>query len=218
MAIELKKRAITSALLTLLVVGTFFWLPWYAFSTLLCIVAGLIIREWPTFTRQLPQLWLLFPLYPLAPLILLIALSAQPLYRPLFVYLFALVACHDTVAYLVGARWGTTRFAPTISPGKSFEGCLGGFAGCLAATWLVAQIFGYHVSHRTIFWLSLAVSILAVTGDLFESWLKRRAGIKDSGSCLPGHGGLLDRCDALLFVGVLFYCMREALSVVLLHR
>jgi len=216
MVLELQRRALTAAVLTILVVGTFFWLPWYFFSALLLVMTGCIVYEWSTFARHLPILWMLFPLYPLFPLLLLLALSAQPTYRPLFPYLLALVASHDTIAYLVGARWGTTRFAPTISPGKSFEGCLGGFAGTLIATWLVAKVFGYHVTTHTLFWLSVAVSILAVTGDLFESWLKRRAGIKDSGTCLPGHGGLLDRCDALLFVGVFFYFMREVLSVLLL--
>ncbi len=216
MGIELQQRALTSAALTALLVSIFFFLPWYVFSALLVVVACLIIREWFTFTERLPILWLLLPLYPLLPMVLLVLLSAQPTYRPLFMYLFAIVAAHDTGAYLVGARWGKTRFAPTISPGKSFEGCLGGLAGAFLATWSVTLVLGHSTSWRTIFWLSIAVSVLAVAGDLFESWLKRRAGVKDSGSCLPGHGGMLDRCDALLFVGVFFYLMKEVLGTLLL--
>jgi phosphatidate cytidylyltransferase len=216
MVTELQQRFLTAAALTALLVTIFFFLPWYIFSALLVVTTGLIIREWFTFSAQLPILWLLFPLYPLLPMMLLVLLSAQPVYRPLFIYLFAIVAAHDTGAYLVGARFGKTRFAPTISPGKSFEGCVGGVCGAFFATWIVTLILGRTTAWNTIFWLSIAVSILSVTGDLFESWLKRRAEIKDSGCCLPGHGGILDRCDALLFVGVFFYYMKDVLHTLLL--
>lgn len=108
----------------------------------------------------------------------------------------------DTAAYFAGRKWGRHKLAPVISPGKSWEGA----AGALVAVTACGLAFGFAVGMVTelgkwslvvlaaILWLLTAVSIL---GDLFESRMKRQAGVKDSGSILPGHGGLLDRLDSL---------------------
>lgn len=102
----------------------------------------------------------------------------------------------DTVAYLVGSLIGRHKVAPRISPGKSWEGSLAGFG---AAAAVVALLIGDGDTAAVV--VALGLGPVALAGDLFESWLKRRAGAKDSGGLLPGHGGILDRIDSLLFVG-----------------
>ncbi len=106
----------------------------------------------------------------------------------------------DTAAIFVGRRFGKRRMAPTISPGKTWEGALGNFSACVAA----AALFGplLHVRMDVSLVIGGVCAVFGQAGDLFESWLKRRADVKDSGSLLPGHGGVLDRVDSLLFVGV----------------
>ncbi|HHV94622.1 MAG TPA: phosphatidate cytidylyltransferase [Firmicutes bacterium] len=110
----------------------------------------------------------------------------------------------DTGAYFVGTRWGRHRLAPTISPKKSVEGAVGGI--------LLSALVTQYVNSRLQIgllpgWvLGTVIGIAAVAGDLFESALKREAGVKDSGWILPGHGGVLDRIDSLLFtVPVVYY-------------
>lgn len=104
---------------------------------------------------------------------------------------------NDTVAYGVGTVWGRRRLAPAISPGKSVEGFIAGILAAPAAAALVAGPLGWETGRAVA--LGLGVAIAAVVGDLWESALKRGAGVKDSGGILPGHGGVLDRFDAVLF-------------------
>ena len=108
----------------------------------------------------------------------------------------------DTAAYFTGRQFGRRKLAPAISPGKSWEGVYGGLAGVLAYA-LLLLVFSPLAARaglsRPLFVASaLALAMLSVVGDLFESWMKRQAGVKDSGVLLPGHGGVLDRIDALL--------------------
>ncbi|HEX9390726.1 MAG TPA: phosphatidate cytidylyltransferase [Usitatibacteraceae bacterium] len=119
----------------------------------------------------------------------------------------AIVWVADIAAYFVGKALGRTRLAPSISPGKTVEGALGGLIG-VSAYFFVWQALTQtapganwaSVLHAQGLWLLLLFLLLAaisVLGDLFESWMKRGAGLKDSSSLLPGHGGVLDRIDAL---------------------
>ncbi|MCS6918066.1 MAG: phosphatidate cytidylyltransferase [Chitinophagales bacterium] len=108
-----------------------------------------------------------------------------------------LIWAADTAAYFIGSQWGRHHLAPAVSPNKTWEGLIGGVAGSLA----VGVVLWYFLGQFPLpFWLALGsvVAIATVAGDLMESWLKRRAGVKDSGSLLPGHGGLLDRFDGWL--------------------
>ena len=118
----------------------------------------------------------------------------------------ALVWVADTAAYFAGRRFGRRKLAPDISPGKTREGAYGGIAAVvlysLLVLWLarrtgMAAAFG---GAGIVPWIGFAVALaaLSIVGDLYESLLKRRAGVKDSGTLLPGHGGILDRTDALL--------------------
>jgi len=118
----------------------------------------------------------------------------------------AIVWIADTAAYFSGRAFGRRKLAPTISPGKTWEGVYGALAAiAIYAVALVpsAQRFGYtsEVTGAAVaLWVVVALGLvlLSIVGDLVESLLKRRAGVKDSGNALPGHGGLLDRIDALL--------------------
>lgn len=127
----------------------------------------------------------------------------------LLVFLFCVVWAGDIAALYVGRAWGRRKLAPTISPNKTWEGSVASVAGSVLvaggllalATYLAEWNFVKLSYHGDIwYWLGLAVivNIAAQVGDLAESALKRSVGVKDSGSLLPGHGGILDRIDALL--------------------
>ena len=107
-----------------------------------------------------------------------------------------LVWVADTAAYFAGRKWGRRKLAPSISPGKTWEGAWGGLAAAVA----YAIICGTFLL-GTMGWAALAVAAalltaISIVGDLFESAAKRQAGVKDSGALLPGHGGILDRIDS----------------------
>jgi phosphatidate cytidylyltransferase len=115
-------------------------------------------------------------------------------------YLFFLVFAADTGAYLAGRNFGKHKLAPGISPGKTVEGAIGGLLLC-AAWALTGGVFAFEVTGTGLFWLlglSLLVAVVSIIGDLEESMFKRMVGIKDSGTLLPGHGGILDRVDSIL--------------------
>lgn len=112
--------------------------------------------------------------------------------------LLGVVWVADTAAYFAGRAFGRRKLAPHISPGKTWEGAIG--AGlAVAAYWVAAGVLAPGLGGAGISGLLLALVMVAVSieGDLFESWMKRVAGLKDSGAVLPGHGGVLDRVDAL---------------------
>ena len=104
----------------------------------------------------------------------------------------------DTAAYFVGRRWGRRKLAPSISPGKTWEGAAGGLIGAAAYAMILSILFAGMQGTRMAAFLGAAALLVAVSivGDLFESAVKRQAGVKDSGSILPGHGGMLDRIDS----------------------
>jgi phosphatidate cytidylyltransferase len=110
----------------------------------------------------------------------------------------------DTAAYLGGRVFGRHRMAPTVSPGKTWEGFVIGSAVCILVTWIALYRTGFVDGWRS-FVLGGALAVSSVLGDLFESSLKRDVGVKDSGRLLAGHGGMLDRIDALLFSGAVAY-------------
>lgn len=111
---------------------------------------------------------------------------------------FFLVWSADTGAFFIGRSWGKHKLAPRVSPGKTMEGLLGG----LALTLIAAILAGLLMKVSLLQWsglllLAIIIALASVLGDLFESMMKREAGVKDSGNWLPGHGGLLDRIDGL---------------------
>lgn len=110
-----------------------------------------------------------------------------------------LIWVNDVGAYLTGSLWGTKKIMPSISPGKSLQGTIGGGLLTLIVAFVLWKIWP-DLSLPYLVLLAIATPFFAIAGDLWESALKRNAGVKDSGSILPGHGGIMDRYDSLLFV------------------
>ena len=125
----------------------------------------------------------------------------------LLLWVFIVTWSTDIGAYFAGRRFGKRKLAPTISPGKTVEGLWGGMAAAalLGAAWVLSTNLNWALIP-----LAPLFAVAAQAGDLFESKMKRTAGIKDSGSWLPGHGGLLDRLDGLVPVAVLTFAAQAA--------
>lgn len=127
--------------------------------------------------------------------------------RPLLLlYTIALVAFADTAAYAAGYAFGRTKLAPAISPGKTLEGVGGGMVAVLLLAYVCGTMIWHLEGSTLVWWIMLAVvtGLVSVVGDLTESKMKRLAGVKDSGTLLPGHGGVLDRIDALTAAAPVF--------------
>lgn len=118
-------------------------------------------------------------------------------------FLFAVVWATDICAYFVGRAIGGPKLAPAISPGKTWSGAIGGAAGGIAAGMAVAWYAGFADFAAVL--VCLVLSVVGQVGDLFESSIKRRHGTKDSSNLIPGHGGVLDRVDALVAAAFAFY-------------
>ena len=133
-------------------------------------------------------------------------LKAQnPGYPWLLIWVLAMVWTADSVAYFVGRAYGKHKLAPLVSPGKSLEGAAGGLAGAAFVGALGADLSRLGVEGAGVgVVFGVLVAVLSVVGDLLESKAKRLAGVKDSGRWLPGHGGILDRIDALTAAVPLF--------------
>lgn len=108
----------------------------------------------------------------------------------------------DTGAYLVGRSLGTHHLAPHISPKKTFEGAIGGLVAAGITAALCVWAFGLGLNLLLAALLGVLLAVIGIAGDLEESFIKRQAGVKDSGNLIPGHGGMLDRIDAFIFISV----------------
>ena len=127
--------------------------------------------------------------------------------REAVLLLLTTIVVSDSAQYFTGRLFGRTKLSPAISPKKTVEGAVGGFVlapiamAALAPWWLPGRTTGWALL------VGLAVVGLGIAGDLFESLLKRSAGVKDSSALIPGHGGVLDRIDAMLFAAPVFYVL-----------
>jgi phosphatidate cytidylyltransferase len=127
------------------------------------------------------------------------------------VLVLVVVWAQDIAAYFVGKAWGKRKVTPRISPGKTLEGFLAGIAASVA----VAAFFGAYYfswSYGGMVLLGILLGVTGILGDLFESVLKRGAGLKDSSNLIPGHGGVLDRLDSLLFAFPAYYLFANLLE------
>ena len=113
--------------------------------------------------------------------------------------IMVIVMAGDSAAYYVGSTFGKNRLYPAVSPKKSIEGSLGGLAGSLIGAFLARYTFFPELGVADCVATALLLGVLGQLGDLFESLIKRSCGVKDSGSIVPGHGGILDRLDSILF-------------------
>ncbi|BAO74735.1 phosphatidate cytidylyltransferase [Winogradskyella sp. PG-2] len=145
---------------------------------------------------------------------MLLIANYQNSFTPLFLLgAFILVWVNDSAAYLVGKNFGSQKLFPSISPKKTVEGFLGGlFFACISSYFIAT----YTETLGFTSWLILAiiVSVLGTLGDLIESKFKRQAGVKDSGVIMPGHGGLLDRLDSIIFAAPFIYLFLRIITYV----
>lgn len=125
-------------------------------------------------------------------------------------FLFASVWATDIMAYFVGRALGGPRLAPTISPGKTWSGAIGGAAGGVIAAGGLAAVTGHAGAALLV--AALLLSVVSQIGDLFESWIKRRHGVKDSSRLIPGHGGVMDRVDGLVAAAFVLYMIGALLG------
>ncbi|GAB3292139.1 phosphatidate cytidylyltransferase [Hymenobacter humi] len=177
---------------------------WAALALLVPVL--LLVREmvlWPRYSNPFSNagsvlMGLLYISVPMALLSLLAQGSAGYDYRRIFALLF-LIWTSDIGAYAAGKTFGKHKMAPSISPGKTWEGWGGGFVLTLLVGWALGALLPDMPLHHRLL-AAGAVAVFAPLGDLAESMLKRSVGVKDSGSIMPGHGGLLDRFDAFLLV------------------
>ena len=174
----------------------------YYFALLVAAVATIMFYEWSQIVRGWGPGWhiagFFYALFPAIALLWTRERAEDGLALVLWVFLVTWAT--DIGAYLVGRSIGRTRLAPTLSPNKTVEGLVGGIgaATLLAGGWVLAVGMP-----KLLLILAPLFAIAAQAGDLFESGMKRRAGVKDSGDLLPGHGGFLDRLDGLVPVAVL---------------
>ncbi|WP_302336084.1 phosphatidate cytidylyltransferase [uncultured Porphyromonas sp.] len=140
--------------------------------------------------------------------------SSMTQYNGLLLFaIFFFIWVNDTGAYLVGSRWGKRRLAPSISPKKSVEGSIGGLLLVLLSAVVLRLLLFPELSWLRILLIATVVAVFGTIGDLFESSLKRQAGVKDSGKLIPGHGGILDRIDSLLLAVPAVYLLLAFLDL-----
>jgi CDP-diglyceride synthetase len=204
-------RSLTALLLVILCIGLYSLPVIYSSIFIAAMLLIMLATEWPRIAQRKLTLWLLTPIYPILPCIMLIALNQEPIYRPLLGLAILLASMNDTGSYIFGNLFGRHLIAPSVSPLKTWEGFFGGLISTMLVFMSILYYCGTSMKWYIFLPMSCIISALAFYGDLFESWLKRKAGIKDSGYILPGHGGILDRIDSMLFVVVFMYLLKDEL-------
>jgi phosphatidate cytidylyltransferase len=189
----------------LLLAAVWFGFPWI--DLVAAIAAPLMIGEWLRLTRGRPVARGGFILYSLAAVLALLWLRHHPGYgRETILWIVACVWATDIGAYFLGSYVGGAKLAPSISPSKTWSGLVGGI--CASAVVSSACGLAFEAGDTPVLAvIGIGIAVVAQAGDLLESAAKRRAGVKDSGAIIPGHGGILDRIDgliaALVFVAIL---------------
>ncbi len=204
-----------------------FWGAVFIHASVFCALYGFVRESEPSLVLKLiaPSLFLLFVwnesragispfwhgmalFYPLVTFAAPLVIISHPHGGPVaMIWIFAVVWGTDIGAFFVGRLMGGPKLAPSISPGKTWSGFIGGllFGTAISVAWieLAGLQWGWSwVSGPSLILICLMASIIGQIGDLFESFLKRRLGVKDSGKLIPGHGGIIDRLDSFLFVAL----------------
>jgi phosphatidate cytidylyltransferase len=200
-------RVVSAVVMAPLVLAAI-WLGFPWLDLVAALAAPVMVSEVLRLTRGRPAVRTVAILYVLGALLALLWLRHQPgVGRQTILWIVACVWATDIGAYFVGRFAGGAKLAPRVSPGKTWAGLVGGMAWAAVAS----AAIGYALDAGETFSLALIGAGLAVVdqlGDLLESAAKRRAGVKDSGTLIPGHGGLLDRVDGLIAVLVVVALIR----------
>ena len=173
----------------------------------LIFITGIVFASILAYTKEFNKELFLPLMYPIASYLFLFSLYLSFGMDSLY-WLLVVVASTDVGAYFVGKSIGATKFCET-SPNKTLEGVIG---GVVTATILGVTFSPENIGFLSGVFISLIVAIASVFGDLFESYLKREADVKDSGNILPGHGGILDRTDGYLFGGVVMLVLLRLIA------
>jgi phosphatidate cytidylyltransferase len=193
----------------LLIVSLALYIPYILYLAIVWwLVATFLIFVYPIASNQWGKgVWIraLMGVFVLMPCWIAINFIRKENGPATLLFLFVLIWGADSAAYFVGKKWGKHKLAPVISPGKTWQG----FCGALVITFPIAIIYLDILKAPSKMWLgvivlSLITVVFSVIGDLFESMLKRKAGVKDSGFLFPGHGGILDRIDSLTAAAPIF--------------
>lgn len=202
---DLRTR-VGSAIVLFAIAGTALWFGGIAFGLLLLVGGALVVVEWLALVRAMGLgSGAKMALTVFGPVAILGAMAGLWFIRDHLgmtaaLWVFAMVWATDIGAYFAGRAFGGARLAPKISPSKTWSGLIGGMVAALIVGSTIADrggIIGVPL------WIGLFMGLVAQLGDLGESWMKRRAGVKDSGKLIPGHGGLFDRVDGLLPVALI---------------
>jgi phosphatidate cytidylyltransferase len=222
---DLPKRLVSAAVM-LVVSGTALWLGGMAWTVFVLIIGIGVWFEWSALVLQFKRPGTAFTAWRSAGAVycgiasaILIQVRAEAAGAALVLLIVGSVVGTDVGAYFMGRALGGPKIAPRISPSKTWAGLLGGVIGASLVIGLVlanadsilaaapgAQVTAVQTAANPLMVLAMgiAVAVVAQAGDFFQSWMKRTAGVKDSGKLLPGHGGLFDRLDGLMAVLVLF--------------
>lgn len=218
---ELIKRSITGIILVISVGGAYLHSMYLFVASLIVLLGITLIYEWPKLVDlHRPSRMLFTIIYPILPFTALMVLTYRyhetDFYLPLLPFIMSWAA--DTGGYFVGKLAGNHKMCPSISPGKSWEGFIGSVLSVFVACWyflpkinlLATTIIATNYYAMACF--AFIVTTISFLGGFFLSLLKRKEGLKDAGSLLPGHGGILDRFDGVLFVAL------TTLAITLIYR
>lgn len=177
---------------------------WLLFSA--AIAGSVALWAYARIAGEKGSLWLALPYATLPAVALAFLRGADTAGIWAMLFLFAVVWATDILAYFVGRAVGGPKLAPSISPGKTWSGALGGaIAGAIAGAAVIWFVQPYGIVPGLV--VALVLSVISQAGDLFESALKRRFGVKDSSSLIPGHGGVMDRADGLVAAALALYLL-----------
>ena len=205
---DLPVRAASAVVMVVVAAGAL-WLgnwPWLAF---VAAVSLGVLWEWRALVVRFVRTPMARGLWNAAGIVyvggaaaMLVGLNRSVAGSAILIAMLLAVIMTDVGAYFLGRTLGGPKIAPRISPSKTWAGLLGGIIGASIVVWLAAVQFEVVGTGRyaELALLGAAIAVIAQAGDFFESWMKRRAGVKDSSGLLPGHGGLFDRVDGLLAV------------------
>jgi phosphatidate cytidylyltransferase len=206
-AIDLPKFVRRASYLLTILLFVVFYLRQVLIAPIVIILWAFVPMTFFMLTRHSPsRQWtadisksVLGPIYIVLPLAMLWMIDLQPNGKLWIFFLLIVIFANDTGAFYLGRLFGKHKLYEAITPGKTWEGAVGGLLCSIIAAFWFSRILRLYQIDLSILALVLFLSIVAQVGDLAESMLKRNHGVKDSGKILPGHGGILDRIDGLLF-------------------